>query len=202
MEIYKNFVNHATALILEPAHTTAPGMETISKSVVKVRKKKSQSLIFFIAGRCYLSMKVGKVAATVVGGSMIIMQLAAHKGYIKVDWNRLNKDLEKNAKKLKREVESNVNGSAADQSTMKDAARRLDRKLEKAAEKLDRKLGQAEQKADWWFSKKFDSARKMYRKHVLGDSSNITVDELYMLNMYIMAFSVGTMLGVGTGKVI
>ncbi|XP_027235524.2 FUN14 domain-containing protein 1A isoform X1 [Penaeus vannamei] len=156
----------------------------------------------------YLSMKVGKVAATVVGGSMIIMQLAAHKGYIKsrspsqVDWNRLNKDLEKNAKKLKREVESNVNGSAADQSTMKDAARRLDRKLEKAAEKLDRKLGQAEQKADWWFSKKFDSARKMYRKHVLGDSSNITVDELYMLNMYIMAFSVGTMLGVGTGKVI
>ncbi|ROT68417.1 hypothetical protein C7M84_013431 [Penaeus vannamei] len=91
-------------------------METISKSVVKVRKKKSQSLIFFIAGRCYLSMKVGKVAATVVGGSMIIMQLAAHKGYIKVDWNRLNKDLEKNAKKLKREVESNVNGSAADQA--------------------------------------------------------------------------------------
>ncbi|ROT61401.1 hypothetical protein C7M84_020829 [Penaeus vannamei] len=64
----------------------------------------------------YLSMKVGKVAATVVGGSMIIMQLAAHKGYIKVDWNRLNKDLEKNAKKLKREVESNVNGSAADQA--------------------------------------------------------------------------------------
>ncbi|XP_042872454.1 uncharacterized protein LOC122253443 [Penaeus japonicus] len=150
----------------------------------------------------YLSMKVGKVAATVVGGSMIIMQLAAHKGYIKVDWNRLNKDLEKNAKKLKREVESNVNGSTGDQSAMKDTARRLDRKLEKAADKLDRKLAQAEQKADWWFSKKLDSARKMYRKHVLGDESRITVDELYMLNMYIMAFSVGTMLGVGTGKVI
>ena len=29
-------------------------------------------------------MKVGKVAATVVGGSLLIMQLAAHKGYIKV----------------------------------------------------------------------------------------------------------------------
>lgn len=96
----------------------------------------------------------------------------------------------------------NLSSPPQPQSTMKDAARRLDRKLEKAAEKLDRKLGQAEQKADWWFSKKFDSARKMYRKHVLGDSSNITVDELYMLNMYIMAFSVGTMLGVGTGKVI
>lgn len=64
----------------------------------------------------YLSMKVGKVAATVVGGSLIIMQLAAHKGYIKVDWNRVNRDLEKNAKKLKREVESSVNAGATDEA--------------------------------------------------------------------------------------
>ncbi|KAK4289846.1 hypothetical protein Pmani_037219 [Petrolisthes manimaculis] len=58
----------------------------------------------------YLSMKVGKVAATVVGGSMLMMQLAVHKGYIKVDWNRVNKDLERNARKLKQEVEANVGG--------------------------------------------------------------------------------------------
>ncbi|XP_042230544.1 FUN14 domain-containing protein 1-like isoform X2 [Homarus americanus] len=64
----------------------------------------------------YLSMKVGKVAATVVGGSLIIMQLAAHKGYIKVDWNRVNRDLEKNAKKLKQEVESTVNARAGDEA--------------------------------------------------------------------------------------
>lgn len=32
----------------------------------------------------YLSMKVGKVVATVVGGSLVVMQLAAHQGYIKV----------------------------------------------------------------------------------------------------------------------
>lgn len=64
----------------------------------------------------YVSMKVGKVAATVVGGSLLIMQLAAHKGYIKVDWNRVNRELEKNAKKLKQEVESTVNGGAADEA--------------------------------------------------------------------------------------
>jgi len=46
------------------------------------------------------------------------------------------------------------------------------------------------------------NARKMYRKHVLGDRSKISVEELYILNMYIMAFSIGTMLGVGTGKVL
>lgn len=88
------------------------------------------------------------------------------------------------------------------QSALQDAARRLDRKLEKAAEKLDRKLNQAEQKADSWMNKRLDSARKTYRKYVLGDSSKITVDEMYMLNMYIMAFCAGTMLGVGTGKIV
>lgn len=64
----------------------------------------------------YLSMKVGKVAATVVGGSLLVMQLAAHKGYIKVDWNRVNRDLESNARKLKREMESNVNPRMADEA--------------------------------------------------------------------------------------
>lgn len=64
----------------------------------------------------YLSMKVGKVAATVVGGSLLIMQLAAHKGYIKVDWNKVNRELEKNAKKLKQEVESTVNAGATDEA--------------------------------------------------------------------------------------
>lgn len=64
----------------------------------------------------YLSMKVGKVAATVVGGSMLVMQLAAHKGYIKVDWNRVNKDFERNARKLKQEVTSNVNAGMTDEA--------------------------------------------------------------------------------------
>lgn len=67
----------------------------------------------------YLSMKVGKVAATVVGGSLLVMQLAAHKGYIKVDWNRVNRDLEENAKKLKREVESSVNPSRVSEEAVR-----------------------------------------------------------------------------------
>nr|XP_045620213.1 FUN14 domain-containing protein 1-like [Procambarus clarkii]XP_045620214.1 FUN14 domain-containing protein 1-like [Procambarus clarkii]XP_045620215.1 FUN14 domain-containing protein 1-like [Procambarus clarkii] len=150
----------------------------------------------------YVSMKVGKVAATVVGGSLLIMQLAAHKGYIKVDWNRVNRELEKNAKKLKQEVESTVNGGAADENLLQDAARKIDRKLEKAAEKLDRKLNRVEQKAESLISKQIRSARKMYNKHVLGEDRMFTVDELYMLNMYILAFSAGTMLGVGMAKIL
>ena len=33
--------------------------------------------------------QVGKMAAATVGGSLILLQIAHHKGYIKVDWNKV-----------------------------------------------------------------------------------------------------------------
>ncbi|KAG0728684.1 FUN14 domain-containing protein 1 [Chionoecetes opilio] len=140
----------------------------------------------------YLSMKVGKVAATVVGGSLLVMQLAAHKGYIKVDWNRVNNDFEKNARRLKKEVESTVNPRMADEAVrfarenvvlatsfgggmlapLQDAARRLDRSLGKAADRLERTVNRAEHRADSWLGGRMETARRLYRRHVLGDSSS------------------------------
>ena len=40
----------------------------------------------------YVMMKVGKAAATAVGGSLILLQIAHYKGYITVDWNRMAND--------------------------------------------------------------------------------------------------------------
>uniref|UniRef100_A0A0K2V452 FUN14 domain-containing protein 1 n=1 Tax=Lepeophtheirus salmonis TaxID=72036 RepID=A0A0K2V452_LEPSM len=40
----------------------------------------------------YLTMKVGKMAATAVGGSLLILQIAHYKGYIHVDWNKMTDD--------------------------------------------------------------------------------------------------------------
>merc|ERR1712223_1568313 len=40
----------------------------------------------------YLAMKIGKAAATAVGGSLILLQIAHYKGYITVDWNRITND--------------------------------------------------------------------------------------------------------------
>lgn len=88
------------------------------------------------------------------------------------------------------------------QGVLRDTARQIDRKLEKAANNLERKIIRTEQKADTWLSKQLNTAHGLYRKHVLGDSSKVTVDELYILNMYIMAFAAGTMLGVGTAKIL
>ena len=32
----------------------------------------------------YLTMKAGKMAATAIGGTLLLLQIAHHKGYIKV----------------------------------------------------------------------------------------------------------------------
>jgi len=57
----------------------------------------------------YVAMKIGKTVATAVGGSLILLQIAYHKGYISVDWSKVNKDLEGASKKLaKRGNESSV----------------------------------------------------------------------------------------------
>nr|ACO10331.1 FUN14 domain-containing protein 1 [Caligus rogercresseyi]ACO11109.1 FUN14 domain-containing protein 1 [Caligus rogercresseyi] len=40
----------------------------------------------------YLTMKVGKMAATAVGGSLLLLQIAHYKGYIRVDWSKMTDD--------------------------------------------------------------------------------------------------------------
>ena len=40
----------------------------------------------------YVMMKVGKAAATAIGGSLLLLQIAHYKGYITVDWNRMAND--------------------------------------------------------------------------------------------------------------
>jgi len=45
-------------------------------------------------------MKIGKTVATAVGGSLILLQIANHKGYININWSKVNKDLEGATKKL------------------------------------------------------------------------------------------------------
>merc|ERR1712055_180832 len=52
----------------------------------------------------YLTMKVGKMAATAVGGSLLLLQIAHHKGYIKVDWNKMTQDSTSVADKIKKKL--------------------------------------------------------------------------------------------------
>eukprot|EP00090_Calanus_glacialis_P030800 TRINITY_DN5006_c0_g1_i1.p1 TRINITY_DN5006_c0_g1~~TRINITY_DN5006_c0_g1_i1.p1 ORF type:complete len:150 (-),score=56.07 TRINITY_DN5006_c0_g1_i1:164-613(-) len=52
----------------------------------------------------YLTMKAGKMAATAIGGSLLLLQIAHHKGYIKVDWNKMTTDSASMADKIKKKL--------------------------------------------------------------------------------------------------
>ncbi|KAL6083384.1 hypothetical protein STEG23_008105 [Scotinomys teguina] len=62
----------------------------------------TQLLIGGVTGWCtgFIFQKVGKLAATAVGGGFFLLQLANHTGYIKVDWNRVEKDMKKAKEQL------------------------------------------------------------------------------------------------------
>ncbi|XP_060038859.1 FUN14 domain-containing protein 2 isoform X2 [Erinaceus europaeus] len=63
----------------------------------------TQLLIGGVTGWCtgFIFQKVGKLAATAVGGGFFLLQLANHTGYIKVDWQRVEKDMKKAKEQLK-----------------------------------------------------------------------------------------------------
>uniref|UniRef100_A0A3Q3WB71 FUN14 domain-containing protein 2 n=1 Tax=Mola mola TaxID=94237 RepID=A0A3Q3WB71_MOLML len=64
----------------------------------------TQIAIGGLSGWCvgYLFQKVGKVAATSVGGGLLLLQIANNTGYIQVDWKRVEKDVNKAKKQLKK----------------------------------------------------------------------------------------------------
>ncbi|XP_030556646.1 FUN14 domain-containing protein 1 isoform X2 [Drosophila novamexicana] len=63
----------------------------------------------------YTTIKFGKFAAFAIGGSIILMEIAHQEGFIKIDWPKLSRSVDKIAEKTERY---------------------LDRKLDKAEDKL------------------------------------------------------------------
>ncbi|XP_013888940.1 FUN14 domain-containing protein 1 [Austrofundulus limnaeus] len=68
-----------------------------------------------VSGWCagYLFQKVGKVAATAVGGGLLLLQVANNSGYIQVDWKRVEKDVNK----AKKQLQKGTNQSAPELTT-------------------------------------------------------------------------------------
>ncbi|EPY76825.1 hypothetical protein CB1_001378002 [Camelus ferus] len=63
----------------------------------------TQLLIGGVTGWCtgFMFQKVEKLAPTAVGGGFILLQLANHTGYIKVDWQQMEEDMKKAKEQLK-----------------------------------------------------------------------------------------------------
>ncbi|XP_012781034.2 FUN14 domain-containing protein 1-like [Ochotona princeps] len=59
-----------------------------------------------LTGWCagYLFQKVGKLAATAVSGGFLLFHVAKHCGYVQIDWKRVEKDLNKAKKQIKKQA--------------------------------------------------------------------------------------------------
>ncbi|XP_030748371.1 FUN14 domain-containing protein 2 isoform X1 [Sitophilus oryzae] len=119
----------------------------------------------------FLAMRVGKTAALALGGGIILLQIANEKGYIKVNWDKVNRNLDKVADK----VEEKISGEGP--SWMDKAERYVDRKADQAVSKV--KKGQ--QKAKKWYSSFTGDECKLKEVHI-----------------FIVSFAAGVAIGIGS----
>ncbi|KAG9277888.1 FUN14 domain-containing protein 1 [Astyanax mexicanus] len=66
----------------------------------------TQIMMGGVTGWCagYLFQRVGKIAATAAGGGFLLLQIANHSGYVQVDWKKVETDVNKAKKQLKKKA--------------------------------------------------------------------------------------------------
>ncbi|KAL7028944.1 hypothetical protein ACKWTF_006046 [Chironomus riparius] len=149
----------------------------LERFIGDVSKKSAAKQIFigtstgWVTG--FLTMKVGKIVAVSVGGSIILLQIAANEGYITIDWNKITSK----ANKLADKAEEAITGEGPSWA-------------DKADRYLDRKLDQAEN----LLKKKGKSARKWYTQ-LVGDENGPKLNELHI---FMLSFAAGVAIGIGT----
>ncbi|XP_076261368.1 FUN14 domain-containing protein 1-like isoform X1 [Rhynchophorus ferrugineus] len=119
----------------------------------------------------FLAMRVGKSAALALGGGIILLQIANEKGYINVNWDKVNKKIDKVVDK----VEEQITGEGP--SWMDKAERFVDRKINQAEDKLKKN----QKKAKNWFSRFSGEECKLQDVHI-----------------FIMSFAAGIAIGIGS----
>lgn len=120
----------------------------------------------------FMAMRVGKPAALALGGGIILLQIVNEKGLIKINWDKVNRQIDNVADK----VEEAVTGQ---QPTMLDKVERfVDRKITKTEDVLKNKG----QKAKRWYAK------------LLGEEQM----QLKEMHIFVVSFVAGIALGIGS----
>ncbi|GLV46593.1 uncharacterized protein CBL_13350 [Carabus blaptoides fortunei] len=134
-----------------------------------------QLIIGSSSGWCtgFIGMKVGKVAAVAVGGGIILLQIANHNGYININWNKINKKIDKISDK----VEEKVSGQGP--SWMNKVERFVDHKIDDAEDLLKNR----QKKAKSWFQ-------------TVSGNSDFAVREIHI---FFVSFLAGMAVGVACG---
>ncbi|XP_022289086.2 FUN14 domain-containing protein 1B-like isoform X1 [Crassostrea virginica] len=86
------------------------------RDVVKDVTKRSTAQQVAIGGASgwvagYLCIKVGKLAAITLGTSILVLQIAQHQGYVKIDWSLLKKDVETAKKVIEKQAKDRYTGA-------------------------------------------------------------------------------------------
>ncbi|XP_017758160.1 PREDICTED: FUN14 domain-containing protein 1 isoform X2 [Eufriesea mexicana] len=122
----------------------------------------------------FVTMRVGKIAAFAVGGGIIMLQIAAHQGYIKINWDKI----QKKAEKITDKVEEKVTGEKT-------------KFLDKVERYVDRKLDKAEQ-----LLKNGESRTRRWYHFITGESSF----EATEFHFFLTSFIAGLAFGIATGN--
>ncbi|KAH0820289.1 hypothetical protein GEV33_002501 [Tenebrio molitor] len=120
----------------------------------------------------FLAMRVGKTAALALGGGIILLEIANEKGYIKINWDKVQKNLDK----VTDTVEEKVSGQAP--GWMDKVERYMDRQVDKAESTFKKKQGEAKS----WYSR------------WIGDSEC----QLKEVHIFLVSFVAGIAIGIGT----
>lgn len=65
-------------------------------------EQKSTEKLFSVTG--LLSAKVGKVIAIAIGSGIIILQVANHNGYLKINWDKVNRNVDRVVDKVEEQL--------------------------------------------------------------------------------------------------
>ncbi|KAK5639089.1 hypothetical protein RI129_011581 [Pyrocoelia pectoralis] len=120
----------------------------------------------------YLAMKVGRAAAFALGGGVILLELANEKGYIKINWDKINKQIDKVSDK----VEEQITGQSASW-------------MDKVEDYVDRKADQVESLV---------KDRKKAAKGWYSSITGIPNHKLREIHVFLISFAAGIAIGIGT----
>jgi FUN14 domain-containing protein 1 len=174
----KNDINKEMFSGVLPGHPNNHQPGFIDKILRDVSKQSASTQILMGAGSGwvtgFLTMKVGKVVAITVGGSIILLQLAHQQGYVSIDWSRITKKVDTISDK----VSETVMGQGG--PTMMDKAERF---LDRKAQQVEDKLKKTEKKVKKWYS------------NLIGDENGPKINEFHI---FVISFAAGVALGIGT----
>jgi FUN14 domain-containing protein 1 len=169
----KNQNNQEISTMDDAEHKAKSFIEKFFGDVSKISATKQIALgtsTGWVTG--FLAMRVGKTAALALGGGIILLEIANEKGYIKINWDKVQKNLDK----VTDTVEEKVSGQAP--GWMDKVERYMDRQVDKAESTFKKKQGEAKS----WYSR------------WIGDSEC----QLKEVHIFLVSFVAGIAIGIGT----